>query len=85
VHVSSMVARSLCRIKIFRGLWQNEMLRAQVLAAACAAGVSATFGTPVGGTFKGTCAFFVILVLFKIAYCSFALLFFLLCWYWYDL
>lgn len=49
VHVASMVARNLCRIQIFRGLWQNEMLRAQVLAAACAAGVSATFGTPVGG------------------------------------
>eukprot|EP00698_Gefionella_okellyi_P006779 TRINITY_DN1627_c0_g2_i1.p1 TRINITY_DN1627_c0_g2~~TRINITY_DN1627_c0_g2_i1.p1 ORF type:complete len:779 (+),score=145.57 TRINITY_DN1627_c0_g2_i1:43-2379(+) len=49
VHLASATARNLCRIKPFRGLWQNEMLRQQVLAAACAAGVSATFGTPVGG------------------------------------
>eukprot|EP00698_Gefionella_okellyi_P024942 TRINITY_DN896_c0_g2_i1.p1 TRINITY_DN896_c0_g2~~TRINITY_DN896_c0_g2_i1.p1 ORF type:complete len:560 (-),score=73.54 TRINITY_DN896_c0_g2_i1:297-1976(-) len=49
VHVAAMVARNLCHFRPFRPLWANEFLRAQVLAAGCAAGVSATFGTPVGG------------------------------------
>jgi len=44
-----MIARNLCRLKPFRSLWSNEMLRSQVLAAGCAVGVSSTFGTPVGG------------------------------------
>lgn len=51
VHIASMVARNLCRLRPFRSLWANEMLRSQVLAAGCAAGVSATFGTPVGGIY----------------------------------
>eukprot|EP00698_Gefionella_okellyi_P024064 TRINITY_DN8399_c0_g1_i1.p1 TRINITY_DN8399_c0_g1~~TRINITY_DN8399_c0_g1_i1.p1 ORF type:complete len:749 (-),score=147.33 TRINITY_DN8399_c0_g1_i1:91-2022(-) len=49
VHIAAMVAKNLTRLKPFRGLWTNEMLRAQVLAAGCAAGISATFGTPIGG------------------------------------
>jgi H+/Cl- antiporter ClcA len=49
VHVASCIAHQLCRLRPFRRLRQNEQLRRQVLAAACAAGVSATFGAPVGG------------------------------------
>ena len=44
VHMSSCVAQQLMRLPCFRRLNQNEHLRAQLLASACAAGVSATFG-----------------------------------------
>ena len=49
VHMASCVASQLCQLPMFRRIGQNEHLRRQVLAAACAAGVSATFGAPVGG------------------------------------
>lgn len=49
VHMASCVAQQLCRLRPFRRLAQNDHLRRQVLSAACAAGVSATFGAPVGG------------------------------------
>lgn len=34
---------------MFRSIGANDHLRRQVLAAGCAAGVSASFGAPVGG------------------------------------
>jgi H+/Cl- antiporter ClcA len=49
VHMASCVAHQMCQLPIFRRVAQNEHLHRQVLAAACAAGVSAAFGSPVGG------------------------------------
>jgi hypothetical protein len=49
VHIASCLAHQLCRLPPFRRWQHNEELRHEVLAAACAAGVSATFGAPVGG------------------------------------
>ena len=49
VHISSCLAYLLCQLHGFRRLGHDEELRRQVLAAGCAAGVSATFGAPVGG------------------------------------
>jgi len=49
VHMASCTAQLLCSFHPFRWIGNNEHLRRQVLAAGCAAGVSATFGAPVGG------------------------------------
>ena len=49
VHMASCMGHLLCSLRPFRWLGSNEHLRRQVLAAGCAAGVSATFGAPVGG------------------------------------
>ncbi len=49
VHMASCVAHQIMRLPPFERLRTNEHLHRQVLGAACAAGVSATFGAPVGG------------------------------------
>ncbi|KAL3920693.1 MAG: hypothetical protein SGPRY_005163 [Prymnesium sp.] len=49
VHMSSCTAQLLCSLHMFRSIGANDHLRRQVLAAGCAAGVSASFGAPVGG------------------------------------
>jgi H+/Cl- antiporter ClcA len=49
VHVASVLAAQLWRIPYFASVARSESRRRQVLAAAVAAGVTAVFGTPVGG------------------------------------
>lgn len=52
VHMSSCIAHILCRSPLFAPLFQAadaDSLHRQFLSAGCAAGVSATFGSPVGG------------------------------------
>ena len=49
VHMASCLAHQLGRLPPFRRLLEREEVCHEVLAAACAAGVSATFGAPVGG------------------------------------
>ena len=49
VHIASIVASKLSYVPLFRHIRDNEALKVQMLSAACAAGVSATFGAPVGG------------------------------------
>lgn len=49
VHMASCAAHLLSTLRPFRWIGSNEHLRRQALAAGCAAGVSATFGAPVGG------------------------------------
>jgi H+/Cl- antiporter ClcA len=49
VHMAGALAAQLCRLPLFAPLFQTETRRRQLLAAAVAAGVTAVFGTPVGG------------------------------------
>lgn len=49
VHMASCICHSLLKFKPFRSIQKNGALRLQLLAAACAAGVSATFGAPIAG------------------------------------
>ncbi|KAG6595872.1 Chloride Channel (ClC) Family [Phytophthora cinnamomi] len=49
VHLSSIIARQLLRLPLFEQIRNSKDLTHHVLAAACAVGVTATFGAPVGG------------------------------------
>lgn len=49
VHLSCIIARQLLRLPLFRQIRDSEDLTHHVLSAACAVGVTATFGTPIGG------------------------------------
>ncbi|XP_076451979.1 chloride channel protein 2-like isoform X2 [Babylonia areolata] len=50
VHVASIVATLLSKFfTSFRGIYENESRRSEMLAAACAVGVAGTFAAPIGG------------------------------------
>ena len=49
VTVCSVVAEQLLTLESFRHLKRSRLLHADLLAAACAVGVSSTFGAPIGG------------------------------------
>ncbi|KXJ08050.1 Chloride channel protein 2 [Exaiptasia diaphana] len=50
VHIASMVARSMGKfVGSFKGIFTNESRNTEMLAAACAVGVSSCFGSPIGG------------------------------------
>lgn len=50
VHIASMVARSMGKfVASFKGIYTNESRNTEMLAAACAVGVSSCFGSPIGG------------------------------------
>lgn len=49
VHISAAIANNLMRFRCFRKVRKNQFLYLQMLAAACAVGVSANFGAPIGG------------------------------------
>lgn len=50
VHVASMVATLLSKfISSFQGIYDNESRTGEMLQAACAVGVAATFAAPIGG------------------------------------
>ena len=50
VHISSIIATLLSRAVIsFKGIYEIESRATEMLAAACAVGVAATFYTPIGG------------------------------------
>ncbi|KAH7462543.1 hypothetical protein KRP22_004964 [Phytophthora ramorum] len=49
VHLSSIIARQLLRLPLFEQIRNSKDLTHHVLSAACAVGVTATFGAPVGG------------------------------------
>ncbi|KAL3862118.1 hypothetical protein ACJMK2_008110 [Sinanodonta woodiana] len=49
VHIASLVAASLGKISSFKGIYENESRRSEMLAAACAVGVAGTFAAPIGG------------------------------------
>ena len=50
MHISSMCARLLSKfIKGFQGIYVNEARNVDMLACACALGVSSSFAAPIGG------------------------------------
>ncbi|XP_078697679.1 chloride channel protein 2-like isoform X5 [Branchiostoma floridae x Branchiostoma belcheri] len=50
VHIASMVAQLLSKlVTSFRGIYENESRNSEMLAAACAVGVSCNFAAPIGG------------------------------------
>ncbi|KAK3583412.1 hypothetical protein CHS0354_040381 [Potamilus streckersoni] len=49
VHIASLVAALLGKISSFKGIYENESRRSEMLAAACAVGVAGTFAAPIGG------------------------------------
>lgn len=49
VHLSCIIAHQLLRVPLFKQIRRSQDLTHHVLAAACAVGVTATFGTPIGG------------------------------------
>lgn len=50
VHVASIVATLLSKmVSQFQGIYDNESRTGEMLAAACAVGVAATFYAPIGG------------------------------------
>jgi H+/Cl- antiporter ClcA len=68
VHLASVVASLLLKVPYFKDLGKNESMRRQLLAAAVAAGVTATFGTPVGAVLfsvEVTSTFFLTATYFK--------------------
>ena len=49
VHLAGGVTNKLCKLRYFKDIQNNHSLKKQMLAAAVAAGVTATFGAPIGG------------------------------------
>jgi chloride channel 2 len=49
VHLAGGVTNKLCKLPCFKDIQNNHSLKKQMLAAAVAAGVTATFGAPIGG------------------------------------
>ncbi|KAK3105413.1 hypothetical protein FSP39_024702 [Pinctada imbricata] len=49
VHIASIVATLLGKLTSFKGIYENESRRTEMLAAACAVGVAGTFAAPIGG------------------------------------
>lgn len=64
VHISCAMANCLSRyISSFRAIYENQSRRAEMLAAACAVGVSCTYSAPFGGvlfSLEVTTAYFAI-------------------------
>lgn len=49
VHIASIVATLLSQaVASFKGIYENESRTCEMLAAACAIGVAATFYSPIG-------------------------------------
>ncbi|CAG7785203.1 unnamed protein product [Allacma fusca] len=49
VHIASMVATLLARLKMFESIYLNQSRGIEMLASACAVGVACCFAAPVGG------------------------------------
>ncbi|XP_052224832.1 chloride channel protein 2-like [Dreissena polymorpha] len=49
VHIASIVANYLGKLTSFKSVYENESHRMEMLAAACAVGVSGTYAAPIGG------------------------------------
>lgn len=73
VHISAILANKLCSLPMFRHFKVSEAFFMQILAAGVAAGISATFGAPIGGvlfSIETTATYYVIGNLWKGFFCA---------------
>lgn len=74
VHISAAVANNLSRFYFFKRLHVKNTFRKQILATAGGIGITATFGTPVGGclySIETMSTFFAVSAFWKAFLCSF--------------
>jgi H+/Cl- antiporter ClcA len=73
VHVSAGIVNKLSKFKPFKDIYYNQSLKKQMLAASVAAGVTATFGAPIGGvlfSIEVTSTYYMVSNLWKAFFCS---------------
>jgi len=73
VHISSILANQVLKFPLWKKISSNESLRFQILSAACAVGVSSSFGSPVGGVLfsvEVTSTYYMVENLWKGFWCS---------------
>lgn len=73
VHLAGGVTNKLCKLKVFSDIGNNHSLKKQMLAAAVAVGVTATFGAPIGGvlfSIEVTSTYYFVSNLWKTFFCS---------------
>ena len=49
VHIAAGITNKLSKCRYFKDIYTNQSLKKQMLGASVAAGISATFGAPIGG------------------------------------
>jgi H+/Cl- antiporter ClcA len=73
VHISCIIVTQLKRLTPFKTIRYNPAITQQLLAAACAVGVSSTFGSPIGGVlfaFEVTCHYYLSTHLYSSFFCA---------------
>lgn len=74
VYISAAIAYNISKLKIFRRLHEKKSFRKQILSAAGGIGLTATFGTPIGGclySIEILTTFFPVGAFWKTFFCSF--------------
>lgn len=74
VHISAAVANNLAKLPYFKRLHSKNTFRKQILATAGGIGITATFGTPIGGclySIETMSTFFAVSAFWKAFFCSF--------------
>ena len=73
VHIAAGITNKLSKFRCFRDIYTNQSLKKQMLAASVAAGISATFGAPIGGvlySIEVTSTYYMVSNLWKAFFCS---------------
>jgi chloride channel 2 len=73
VHISCGVANKLAKLKAFNDIANNHSIRRSMFAAAVGCGVTAVFGTPIGGVLLSielTSSYYMVANLWKAFFCS---------------
>ena len=73
VHISAGIVNKLSKFSFFRDIYENKSLKKQMLTAAVASGVTATFGAPIGGvlfSIEVSSTYYMVSNLWKAFFCS---------------
>lgn len=73
VHISAGIVNKLSKFAPFRDIYKNQSLKKQMLTASVAAGVTATFGAPIGGvlfSIEVSSTYYMVGNLWKAFFCS---------------
>jgi len=73
VHISACIAEQVLRVPLWKKIAHNQSLRFQIISAACAVGVSTSFGAPVGGVLfsvEVTSTYYLVENLWKAFWCA---------------